>query len=286
VVNTLTARAMIYQKLRLFGGNQYRPLLHVKDAAAAIAQNIETSHTGIFNIHSDNTLISKLAKKVIKHIPGTKTEFVDMKVTDLRNYRVSSKKAITTFGFNPQFKVDQGIEEIKTLLRENRIRDIDSPRYTNEGQLTIKFPHEHPVIIDGGISVDDRGHIVFANNFDVKNIKRFYMISNHRTGFVRAWHAHRKEAKYVMAVSGSALIGVVSIDNWKKPTKNARVDQFILSSQVPKLLYIPPGHANGSMSLSEETKLLYFSTSTLDESQNDDIRYPARYWDIWSIEER
>jgi dTDP-4-dehydrorhamnose 3,5-epimerase len=40
------------------------------------------------------------------------------------------------------------------------------------------------------------------------------------------------------------------------------------------------------MSLTEDAKLIFFSTSTLEESKDDDFRYPARYWDIWTVAER
>jgi dTDP-4-dehydrorhamnose 3,5-epimerase len=52
------------------------------------------------------------------------------------------------------------------------------------------------------------------------------------------------------------------------------------------VIYIPPGYANGFMSLTSDLKLMYFSTSTLDQSAGDDIRYDARYWDIWDVIER
>ena len=40
------------------------------------------------------------------------------------------------------------------------------------------------------------------------------------------------------------------------------------------------------MSLAAEAKLVFFSSSTVAESQGDDVRYDSRYWDIWTIEER
>ena len=48
----------------------------------------------------------------------------------------------------------------------------------------------------------------------------------------------------------------------------------------------PAGFANGFMSLTEGAKIVFFSTSTLQESLGDDIRFPARTWDPWTIEER
>lgn len=146
--------------------------------------------------------------------------------------------------------------------------------------------YDEPTIIPGGLSVDDRGQVSFVNDFNFEDVKRFYMVSNHKQGFVRAWHAHKKEAKYVLVVTGSALVGAVRVDDWDKPSKDTEVKKFTLSDKSPKVLYIPAGYANGFMSLTKDTQIMFFSTSTLEDSLDDDIRYDARYWDIWSVEER
>lgn len=143
-----------------------------------------------------------------------------------------------------------------------------------------------PYVIDGGSAVDDRGEVFFINDFHFEGVKRFYMVSNHRSGFVRAWHAHRREGKYVIAVRGAAIVAAVAIDNWEQPSKNAKVYRFVLSEQKPSVMFIPPGYANGFMSLTADTKLMFLSTSTIEESQGDDIRYDARYWDPWQVVER
>jgi len=145
---------------------------------------------------------------------------------------------------------------------------------------------DKPHILQGGLAVDDRGETAFVNEFNFESVKRFYVVSNHGAEFVRAWHAHKHEAKYVMAVSGAAVVGAVRIDDWKKPSQDLPVDKYVLSSRRPQVLYIPPGYANGFMSLTSDLKLMYFSTSTLEESTADDIRYDARYWDIWNVVER
>jgi dTDP-4-dehydrorhamnose 3,5-epimerase len=59
-----------------------------------------------------------------------------------------------------------------------------------------------------------------------------------------------------------------------------------MSAVKPSVLYIPAGYANGFMSLTEDTKLMFFSKATLEQSSGDDIRYDARHWDIWGIQER
>jgi len=141
-------------------------------------------------------------------------------------------------------------------------------------------------LIEAGISIDDRGKLMFANTFDFHDVRRFYVVSNHSTGFVRAWHAHKKEAKYVLVVCGAAVVGAVEIDNWENPSRDAQPNRYVLSSQKPSILYIPPGYANGFMTLTQDTQLMFFSTSSVEESRNDDYRYPARYWNIWDVEER
>jgi dTDP-4-dehydrorhamnose 3,5-epimerase-like enzyme len=143
-----------------------------------------------------------------------------------------------------------------------------------------------PVLYTGELAVDDRGEVGFVNDFTFAGVKRFYSVKNHQQGFVRAWHAHRHEAKYVTVIEGAALIGAVRIDDWKHPSRESPVVRHVLAANRPRVLFVPAGYANGFMSLAADTRLLFFSTSTLAESQGDDIRYDARHWDIWKIEER
>ena len=117
-------------------------------------------------------------------------------------------------------------------------------------------------------------------------MKRFYVVANHRQGFVRAWHAHRREAKYVTVVTGAAVVAAVRIDDWENPSREAPVQRFVLTAEKPSVLFIPPGYANGFMSLTQDARLVFFSTSSVEESRGDDIRFDARHWDVWTVEER
>jgi len=143
-----------------------------------------------------------------------------------------------------------------------------------------------PSLTQGNIGVDDRGSVSFVNDFRFEGVKRFYLVTNHRAGFVRAWHAHRNESKYVIVVQGAAVVAAVSIDDWDKPDPFTKVHRHVLSAARPAVLFIPPGHANGFMSLTDDTRLMFFSTSSLEESIGDDIRYDARYWNPWQVAER
>ena len=143
-----------------------------------------------------------------------------------------------------------------------------------------------PRLIEGGSAVDERGEVRFVNDFDFAGVRRFYVVRNHRAGFVRAWHAHRHEAKYVTVLQGAALIGAVKVDDWENPPRDAEVQRHVLSAQKPSVFYIPAGYANGFMSLTENCLVAFFSTSTVEESRDDDVRYDAHYWDIWHVVER
>ena len=143
-----------------------------------------------------------------------------------------------------------------------------------------------PELLRGGVAVDDRGEVAFVNEFAFDDVKRFYTVSNHAPGFVRAWHGHRNEAKYVLAVAGSALVCCVEIDDWESPSRDLEVKRFVLSERQTAVLRVPAGFVNGFMTLTPDAKLMFFSTSTLEESLGDDIRFPSRYWDPWEVEER
>jgi len=143
-----------------------------------------------------------------------------------------------------------------------------------------------PTRIQGGLATDDRGSVSFVNDFDFSGIKRFYMVENHRQGFIRAWHAHKKESKYVLVVKGAALVCAVKIDDWEHPSKDSTIHRHVLSEKTPTVLFVPAGYANGFMSLTDDAKILFFSSSSLEDSLGDDFRYDARHWDPWTIEER
>jgi len=135
-------------------------------------------------------------------------------------------------------------------------------------------------LYNGGIAVDDRGSVSFVNDFNFSDVKRFYQVENHRRGFIRAWHAHEKEGKYVYVATGSALVGAIPLVDNNLITIEGK--KFILSAKKPAVLFIPAGYGNGFMNLEEGTSIVFFSTRTLDESLGDDIRFPFDTWNIWS----
>ncbi len=135
VTNLLTARAVVDKKMTVFGGDQYRPFLHVKDVADAMILGIESSEVGVFNLHWDNMTILDLAKEIQRIIPGTEIEIKDVAVEETGDYRASGAKARDKLGFDPGRTMEQGILEMKALIEEGRLNDIRNPRYNNAAFL-------------------------------------------------------------------------------------------------------------------------------------------------------
>ncbi|MDR3691618.1 MAG: SDR family oxidoreductase [Fimbriimonas sp.] len=141
VVNTMTVKAHTERHIKVFGGEQWRPLLHVRDAARAAILAVEAPESGVFNIHTTNMKMLTLASAVKQHFPDLDVEVVDMKFEDSRNYKVSSAKAKQVLGFDPCFTVDDGIGELKAILEQGRIKNVNNPIYTNHRYLDMFKAH-------------------------------------------------------------------------------------------------------------------------------------------------
>ena len=135
VVNILTTRALIDNKMSVFGGDQWRPLLHVKDVANAIEATVESDTQGIFNLHHKNYKIIEIAEEIKNKIPKVNIETTPLPFQDARNYQVSSEKLYNFTNFKASIGLEQGINEVYELIDSNRIKDINDPRYSNQSFL-------------------------------------------------------------------------------------------------------------------------------------------------------
>lgn len=132
VVNAMTVRACTEGMVAVRGGGQWRPLLHVKDAARALVAGV-CGPVGTYNLVGQNTTIASLADLVTAEVPGAQIERIEGAegVEDPRNYRVNGDKAANVLGFLPSRPVVTGIREIKALVRSGRLSNPASGRFTN-----------------------------------------------------------------------------------------------------------------------------------------------------------
>jgi len=142
-----------------------------------------------------------------------------------------------------------------------------------------------PECLDLKIPTDDRGYFVPITNVlkeDFrKEIKRVYFVGNFDKGVVRGFHYHQKEIKVFFIAKGSAKFVAINKENPQEK------HIFTTSDKHPQVVIIPPGYANGWMSLEPGTLLICVSNATFEESVNDDIRLDPYSWgDVWTVKGR
>lgn len=137
-------------------------------------------------------------------------------------------------------------------------------------------------VVKGGIHSDERGTISFVNDFDLKNIRRFYTIEPANINVIRAWQGHQKESKWFYCIAGAFIVKLIKIDNWDKPSLDLEYESFNLTAEKSQVLSIPPGYANGFRALRQNSKLLVFSDLTLQEAKDDNFRFQPNYWFDWN----
>ena len=135
VVNILVTKALTEGKLTVFGGDQWRPLLHVRDVANAISHTLESDVTGIFNLHYKNYKIIDIANTIVNKIPKASIETTPMKFQDARNYQVSSERLFNKTGFKAEVELLKGVEEVFNLISSKRIKNVNHIRYSNQNFL-------------------------------------------------------------------------------------------------------------------------------------------------------
>jgi len=139
VLNVLTIRAILEGTMSVFGGQQFRPLLHVRDVATAAIPHLADSKTGIYNLHTENVTVLELAERIQKIVDDAKIEQTEISFQDARNYRVNSDKARSELSFKPRWSIEDGIREVADAITQKRIKDVANPRFNNSENLRLQW---------------------------------------------------------------------------------------------------------------------------------------------------
>jgi nucleoside-diphosphate-sugar epimerase len=139
VLNVLTIRAILEGTMSVFGGQQFRPLLHVRDVATAAIPHLLDSKTGIYNLHTENVTVLELAERIQVIVKEAKIEQTEISFQDARNYRVNSDKARSELHFNPKWSIEDGIQEVANAITQRRIKDVANPRFNNSENLRLQW---------------------------------------------------------------------------------------------------------------------------------------------------
>ena len=141
VVNILAAKAVQDGEAGIFGGKQWRPLVHVKDVAEAITLALQApldSVSGqIFNVGSgeQNYQIADLGLIIKEMVPTARV--VTHPKEDDRNYRVCFDRIYNMLSFQAQYTVRDGIQEVIDAYAAGEVTDYREPRYSNSGFLSV-----------------------------------------------------------------------------------------------------------------------------------------------------
>jgi nucleoside-diphosphate-sugar epimerase len=136
VLNTFVLKAFAEHRIVIKGGQQWRPLLHVRDAARAfqlaLEAPIESVRGETFNVGSaaQNYQILALGRLVCELLPGVEM-VVEDGAQDRRDYRVNFGKIERDLHFGTQESVEGAIREIWDDLAEGRVVSPSEPRFYN-----------------------------------------------------------------------------------------------------------------------------------------------------------
>ena len=124
-VNALTFGALKNKKIKVFGGSQIRPNVHIRDMVESYIffLNSKKKNAGVYNIGFENKSILNIAKDIRKKIT-TKIE-VNKRSNDPRSYRLDSSKILRA-GFKPKNNINDAIDEIKYYFDKGVLKDKKS----------------------------------------------------------------------------------------------------------------------------------------------------------------
>jgi nucleoside-diphosphate-sugar epimerase len=139
VVNILSAKAAKEGKIHIFGGDQWRPLIHVRGAAAAFLLAMDADeklvNREIYNVGSNgqNYRIIDIAKEVERMVPNVLIVVEDT-AEDKRDYKVNFDKIMNLLAFKPKITLPEGIREMVKAVKTHVVSD-----YLNDIYYNVKY---------------------------------------------------------------------------------------------------------------------------------------------------
>ncbi|WP_270089173.1 WxcM-like domain-containing protein [Sphingobacterium sp. SYP-B4668] len=136
----------------------------------------------------------------------------------------------------------------------------------------------HINFITGGIAKDYRGQIRFVNDFDMSQVKRFYIIQNADAELVRGWRAHRIEQRWFYVLSGAFAVDLVEIDNWEDASPDLAIQREIIHVTEQRVFHVPAGYGTAFRALEPNSELLVFADYGIENAKLDDHTWPVDYF--------
>ncbi len=134
IVNILTNHAVNVGRMKVFGGSQLRPNLHIEDMTDLYLLTLqlpaEKIDGRIYNAGYENHPLMQLAE-IVRSVTG-KVDIDVVPTDDLRSYQVSSKRILREIGFAPTRTIEDAVRDLKTAFDAKRLSDpLNNPMYFN-----------------------------------------------------------------------------------------------------------------------------------------------------------
>lgn len=122
VINLFAGLIATSKTIKIFGGNQWRPFIHILDVCnfiIKVIENISKKNGQVFNLVGENTTIKKIGYYIKKKYDAK--IITEDNVMDTRNYKVTSKKARKEYNYKPKYTIKYGIEEIIKETKKKKL---------------------------------------------------------------------------------------------------------------------------------------------------------------------
>jgi nucleoside-diphosphate-sugar epimerase len=134
-VNILTNHAVTHRQIKVFGGGQMRPNIHIKDMVELYVRSLawpdEAIDGRIYNVGYHNHRVREIAD-IVKGVVGGDVEVVTTPSDDNRSYHVSSEKIRRELGFEATHSIEDAVRDLVTAFEAGRIPDsMTDDRYYN-----------------------------------------------------------------------------------------------------------------------------------------------------------
>ncbi len=135
IVNILTNHAVNNRKIKVFGGPQLRPNIHIRDMCRVYHMCLELPKAqvdgGVYNAGFENHSVLKLAE-IVRDVVGDDVEMSVEPTDDPRSYHISSERISRELGFLPEFTIEHAVRDLKQAFEQNRFDDsLNNPFYFN-----------------------------------------------------------------------------------------------------------------------------------------------------------
>ena len=144
-VNILTNHAITNKKIRVFGGSQLRPNLHIQDycdlCQLLLEAPAEKVANEIFNCGYQNMSIMDIAE-MVKHVVEEEfpdhngLDIVTESTDDIRSYHINSDKIKKALGFQPTHSIEDAVRDLCKSFKEGKLPEsMDDDKYYNVKRL-------------------------------------------------------------------------------------------------------------------------------------------------------